>query len=421
MITTEEIVNVLLLIAIALISARIFGYLFYRLKQPAVLGEIIAGIVVGGIGLYYLHGQEILIFGGSLTLPNLDFHATINSDMFSFVAQLGILFLLFISGLEISVSKLKKMGKTSLFVAIGGVILPFALGFISCFLLNGFNNFSFAVNECIIVGLILTATSVGVTVRCLMDIDALDTDVGATILGSAVFDDIIAILLLAFVLGIGSIMGTIMLGVRIAIFFFLFLYIGLKIIDKILDLGEKIHLPKAFLSISLAILLIYTFFADKAGISGIIGAFVAGVLIGQNVRSVKVEADTKAIAYGFFVPLFFVWVGASLWQNSDYLASSASSIVILASVIIIVAVVGKVIGCGLGAKIAGMTYRQSLQVGVGMIPRMELALIIVSAAISKDILTGNIASKILIVTVILTIVTTLISPLLIRATFKNTS
>lgn len=418
MIKTQEIdvFNVLLLIAFALIFARFFGYLFYKFKQPAVLGEIISGIVLGGIGLFLIKGQEFLIFDYSITLPNFNLQS---SDYFSFFAELGILFLLFISGLEISVSKLKKMGKTSSIVAVGGVFVPFVLGFLSCVLLNSFTSFSFTLQESVVIGLILTATSVGVTVRTLMDIDVLDSDVGATILGGAVVDDIIAILLLAFVMSIGSIFDTLWLGLRIAIFFLIFLYLGLKVIDKILDLGEKINLPKAFLSIALAILLIYAFFADRAGISGIIGAFVAGILIGQNVRSVKIEKDVKAIAYGFFIPLFFVWVGSSVWNNIDSFSSSIVSIIILTVIISSVAIIGKILGCGVGAKIAGMSNRESLQVGVGMIPRMELALIIVTTAFTKNIITGDVASQILIVTVLLIIITTIIAPVLIKATFKN--
>ena len=121
------------------------------------------------------------------------------------------------------------------------------------------------------------------------------------------------------------------------------MYLGLKVIDKILDLGEKVHLPKAFLSISLAILLIYAFFADKAGISGIIGAFIAGVLIGQNFRSNKIADDVKALGNGFFIPLFFVWVGASLWKGVSSDLSEYSSIIIFAIVIIIVSIIGKII------------------------------------------------------------------------------
>jgi len=138
------------------------------------------------------------------------------------------------------------------------------------------------------------------------------------------------------------------------------------------------------------------------------------------VRSVKIEKDVKAIAYGFFIPLFFVWVGSILWKSVDDISSSSIiSIIFLAVIISSVAIIGKILGCGIGAKIAGMSNRESLQVGIGMIPRMELALIIVTTAFTRNILTGDAAGQILVVTVLLTIITTLIAPVLIKITFNN--
>jgi len=406
---STELFNVLFLVALALIFARVLGHFFDRLKQPAVIGEIVAGIILGGIVLLLFSGKAWVFLGYKFPLPHLDFA----SDGYILLAEIGILFLLFISGLETRLSQLKKMGRASSFVAIGGVIVPLTLGIFAAMFLG------LSFQESLVIGLILIATSVGVTVRTLMDLHVLDTDVGATILGGAVIDDVIGIIFLAFVLGIESLLDAVWIGTRIAIFFLIFLILGLKVIDKVLGLGEKIHIPKALLSISLAILLIYSFFADKAGISGIIGAFVAGILIGQTVDSRKIDSDVKTIGYGLFIPLFFVGVGASLWANGSDDLSGYVGIGIFAGIIILVGIVGKIVGCGLGAKLSGMSKIESLQVGVGMIPRMELALIISSATISHHLLAAETAHKILITTVLLTIVTTLIAPVLIKATFKK--
>lgn len=406
---TTEIFDVLLLVALALIFARILGHLFDRLKQPAVIGEILAGVFLGGVVIAFFSGQNFYFYNFKLPLPQLDF----GSVEFALLAEIGILFLLFISGLETSTSKLKKVKKSASFVATGGVILPLILGVVAGVF------FGFSTGESIVIGLILIATSVGVTVRTLMDLHALDTDVGNTILGGAVIDDVLGIILLAFALGIESIFDAVWVGLRIAIFFLIFLILGLKVIDKILNLGEKIHLPKSLLSISLSILLIYSFFAHEAGIAGIIGAFVAGLLIGNTLKSRKIIDDVQAIGYGLFIPLFFVWVGASLWQGSNEDISYFATIALLSFVVIIVAIIGKIVGCGIGAKLSGMNYRESLSVGVGMIPRLELALIIVSSAISHDILTGVAAHQILTMTILLTITTTLITPFLIKASFKR--
>lgn len=398
------------MLAVALIFARGLGFLTNKLKQPAVIGEIIAGIILGLIIILFFSGQKFYFSNYVITPPELSFH----SPEFNLLAEIGILFLLFISGLETSISRLKKTGKTSTIVAIGGVLIPLIFGFFSGLLLG------LPIAESIVIGLILTATSVGVTVRTLMDLDVLDSKVGTTVLGAAVIDDIIGIILLALVLGIESINDAVIIVVKIAIFFLVFLYIALKLIDKVLDLGEKIHLPKAFLSISIAILLIYSFFADKAGISGIIGAFIAGILIGTNVRSTKIEDDIKAIGYGFFIPIFFVWTGTLLWEKeASWEINSLSLILLLTVVLVVIGIIGKIIGCGLSAKISGMSNMESIQVGVAMIPRMELALIIVAAAINNNFIPKDFAHEILAATILLTIITTLLTPVLIKATFKN--
>ena len=417
MIKTEDIFWILILVAFALIFARFLGYIVNRLKQPPVIGEILAGILLGGIIVLFFSGQKYFLFDISIPIPDLSYYV-LNEELefspFYFLAEIGILFLLFISGLETSITRLKKTGKISLIVAIGGVIAPFLLGFFIGLIVG------FEIIESVAIGLILTATSVGVTVRTLMDMEVLNSEVGSTILGAAVIDDIIGIILLALAIGISSLADAIWIGIRIAIFFFVFLYIGLKIIDKILKLGEKIILPKAFLSISLSILFIYAFFAEESGISGIIGAFVAGILIGTNIRSKKIEDDIKAIGYGFFIPIFFVWVGTKLWANNTiWQIDSIVSILILSTILISVGIIGKILGCGLAGRLSGLTNKESLQVGVGMIPRMELALIIVTATINSKLIPEDFKSKILAATIILTIFTTLLTPILIKATFKN--
>jgi len=288
-------------------------------------------------------------------------------------------------------------------LAIGGIIVPLILGIFTGIIFN------FTIQESIIIGLILIATSVGVTVRSLMDLNVLDTKIGNTILGAAVIDDIIGILLLSFIFGFESPIWVIF---KIILFIIIFLYIGLRIIDKILDLGEKIHIPKAFLSLSLSIFLIYSYFADKAGISAIIGAFVAGLLIGQTFRSSKIINDVKTIGYGFFIPLFFVWVGSIININSFF------TLGFFTIILIIISIIGKIIGCGIGAKISGLKNIESLQIGIGMIPRMEVALIIATYAISNNIINGKPADQILAATLILTIITTIITPILIKKSFK---
>jgi Kef-type K+ transport system membrane component KefB len=340
-------------------------------------------------------------------LPEINFA----SGDFKIFADIGILFLLFISGLETDLFKMKKMGKAATFTAIIGVIVPLILGIFAGIY------FGFELWVSVVIGLTLVATSVGVTVRTLMNLDKLDSDFGITILGAAVIDDVIGIILLAFILG-GS---PIYLTIKILIYFLIFFYIGLKIIDKLLALGDKLRLPKSLLSISLAILFIYTYFADKAGITGIIGGFIAGLLIGNTIiGSKRIKQDIHVIGEGLFIPLFFVWVGASV-DLSAFL-----SVGFFALVIIIISIVGKIIGCGLGARLAGLNGRDSLLVGVGMIPRLEMAIVTVTIAISHGLIKDQLINgelikaevlqgRLLATTILVCIITALITPLMLKA------
>ncbi len=399
-----DIFEIILLIALALIFARLLGFFFERLKQPAVIGEICAGLLLGGFGLGILGGHTIPFVVLEVSFPHLRY----TSESFEVLAQLGILFLMFLSGLEITFSSLKKVQKSSLYVALGGVIFPLFLGLLVAHL------FGFHWHIGLVIGLILVATSVGIPVRVLMDLNVLNTEVGLTILGAAVIDDIIAIILFISVLGVATPMDVTILSLKIVLYFIFFLFVGLKVIDRIFDLGEKIQLPKALLSFSLALFLLYSYFAFQSGIAGITGAFVAGIVIGRSVKSKKVIEDVKTIGYGLFIPLFFVWVGA----NVDPTVFISLPVVAFSFSVILVSILGKIVGCWIGGRLAGLTSRHSLRAGIGMIPRLEMALIIAGAAVAQGILFGEIAREILATTVLLTLVTTLLTPFLLKSAFK---
>ena len=387
-------------IALALLFAKLLGCLFEKIKQPAVVGEILAGVLLGSFIIGRFSGTNISIAEQNFCLAIPDF----TSSSFEALGFIGIVMLLFIAGLETDFKEIKKTEKIGFSTAIGGVILPFTFGF----LVGQF--FGFSLHASLAAGTIFVATSVGVTARTLMDMHAIHTDVGATILSAAVIDDVIGIFILAVVLGTGS---PAFLAVKILIFFLITLYLGLRIISKLIDGFEKIKTPRILITASLVICFVFAVFASEIGLAAIIGAFVAGLIIGTTAQSKKIVSDVKTISYTLFIPLFFVWVGASI----DL--SVIKDVGLLALLFIPLAIAGKIIGCGVGSKMGGFTSRKALTVGVGMIPRMEVALIVATTAIAQGIFTGRLAHQMLAVTVLHVCVTTFLAPILIKATFKK--
>ncbi len=383
----------------ALLLAKLLGYLFDRFNQPVVIGEIIAGILMGSYflgrlnGTYPVFGLEIPVF-----VPDL------GGETFEMFGFLGIIMLLFISGLETDLKRIKKTERTGIGTAIGGVLLPFVFGF-----LIG-NWFGFSFKASLAAGAIFVATSVGVTARTLMDMKAFDSDVGATILSAAVIDDVIGIFVLALVLGTGE---PHFLALKVAIFFLITLYLGLKIIAKVLGKFEIIQAPKTLVTIGLVICFFFSLLAMQMGMAAITGAFVAGLIIGTTLQSREISEDVQTVGYTLFIPLFFVWVGASLDLGS------LTQVGMLAVFFIPLGIIGKIVGCGLGSKFAGLTSKRALAVGVGMIPKMEVALIVVTTAIAQGIFPGELAHQMLAVTVLHAITTTLLSPILVRAIMRR--
>ena len=389
----------LLGIALALLFAKLLGYLFEKIKQPAVIGEILAGILLGSFVLGRLSGTDFSIAGYSFCLAMPDF----TSETFESIASIGIIILLFISGMETEVDKFKKVGKIGFSTASCGVVLPFLFGF-----LVGYY-FGFSFQACLAAGTIFVATSVGTTARVLMDMHALNTDVGMTILSAAVIDDVIALIILTIVLGVGS---PEWLLLKIAVFFLVTLYFGFRIVARLMNIGSRLAEPKIFLTIGMVLCFVFAFFAEELGIAAITGAYIAGLAVGATIHSKKIIDDVKTIGYILFIPLFFVWIGASV----DL--SMLNAIGIFAVFFIPLAIAGKFIGCSIGARLGGLPGRRAIIVGVGMIPKMEYALIVATLAVSRGIFTGPTAHQMLGVTVLHVCITTLLAPILLKATFK---
>ena len=379
----------LLELGLALILARILGYGMEKLKQPAVIGEIFAGIIIGP----FVMGS---IFNFNFISPSIEGEVEA-------IARLGIILLLFLSGIETGMEEIKNADKSGIITSMFDVGIAFLFGYIVGSILG------YDMLHSIAIGNIFTATSVGITVRTLMDMDALHTNVGNLILTVAVLDDILGIVILSITLGKGS---PEMLLIKVAIFFMIFL-IFLFSFYKLQKIHISLHIPRFILTLAFGFCFIFSSVAMSLGLAAITGSFFAGLLLSVLPQRGRITDFTRQIGDTFFIPLFFVWVGASF----DFSALRGLGTLIL--YFIPFALAGKIIGCSMGAKINGFKNREAIAVGIGMMPRMEVALIVVTTEISMGIWNKTLVHQILAATILLVIVSSLITPFSLKAIYRQ--
>jgi Kef-type K+ transport system membrane component KefB len=372
---------------IVLVAALVGRFLSKKLKQPVILGELILGAIIGNMGLRLTEGHIV-------------WH----------VANIGILFLLFFAGLSLNLKEFKKIETSSTLVAILGVILPFILGYITAIW------FGFPQITAIFVGTALMATSIGVKTEILLELRILGTRLGSLIMGAAVIDDIITMTLLTILIGIVK-AGHVEIW-QISIFLILTL---LFLFSAVLLTKEKVSIVldkyiakiklgrENLLILGVVVALIFSLLAENIGLSMIIGAFIAGIILGQLSIFRSLKDYMSLIGGAFFIPMFFVTIGTTFDLNAFL------SIGGFAGILLVVAIVGKLVGCGLGAKLTKFDNRESIATGVAMIPRAGVELILVKLGLDFEIINKEIASAILIMVIITTLIT---PPLLIKVLKK---
>ena len=379
-------------IILVLVAALVGRFLSIKLKQPVILGELILGAILGNIVL--------IIWKDSLVLdPGIDN-----------IADIGILFLLLSAGLSINLDEFKKIEMSSSFVAILGVVFPFILGYIVAIW------FGFSHITALFVGTALTATSIGVKAEILLELRIIGTRLGSLIIGAAVIDDIISVIILTILISVAKTGYVEILSISIflvlAILFLLIAVLLTKkkasnILDKYLS---KITLGReSLLILGVVLALTFSIIAENIGLSLIIGSFIAGLVLGQLSFFRGLKDIISLIGGGFFIPVFFVTVGMTFNFNAFFTIGG------FAVALLIMAIIGKLVGCSLGAKLRKFNNKESLATGVAMIPRAGVELILVKLGLDYDIINTEIASAIL----IMVIVTTLITPPLLVKTLKE--
>jgi Kef-type K+ transport system membrane component KefB len=386
-----------LVLAILIASAKVGGYLSYRIKQPAVLGELLVGVILGPSLIDILHQPFIT-----------DRHLP---EIIHELAEFGVMLLMFLAGLELHFSDLIKSGKVAAFAGSLGVITPLILGTGLVFV------FPLSITEALFLGLILSATSVSISAQTLMELKVLRSRVGISLLGAAVFDDILVVLglsvfsALAMSNGTGDLSQVVIILLQMVFYLLIASALGLWLLPRLSKAVTEQPISQGLLSFTFVVLLLYGWAAEIFGnMAAITGAFLAGLLFARSPVRERIERGMVSLAYGFFVPIFFIDVG--LKANIRELVGPTFWLFLVMSIL---AIIGKIFGSGLGATIAGFNRKESLQLGIGMMSRGEVGLIVASVGISQAIISQTVFSAV----VGVVILTTLLTPPLLRLSFRD--
>lgn len=369
---------ILTLIMIMLFT-KIAGDLAVRIGQPAVLGKLIIGVVLGPAVLGWVHDGE----------------------MIQEISEIGVLLLMFIAGLETDLEQLKRSWKSALAVAVGGIILPFIGGY-SLAVLFGIPHM-----YALFFGTIFCATSVSISVQVLKDLNKLSSKEGTAILGAAVLDDVLVVLLLAFIMsivGTGDVESIGLIVAKKGIFFAVAVLAGWLFVPRVMKWLAPLRVTEAVITAAIVICFAFAYFAELLGMAGIIGAYAAGIAISQTSYKETVERRVEPIAYSIFVPVFFVSIGLNVTFEG------VGSQIWFTVLISLMAIFTKLIGCGIGARMTGFNNKSSMIIGSGMISRGEVALIIAAIGLESGVLLPEFYTPV----IIMVIITTLITPPLLK-------
>ena len=401
----------LFVFAIILIASKVIGELTERIKQPPVLGELIAGVLLGG-SVFAL-------------IPSVSGQS--GYETFHLLAELGVVILLFEIGLETDLNDLIKVGVTSTIVAIVGIVAPFVLGFLSIIAFQKYGLLTFAnpttgMLVAITVGATLTATSVGITARVLSDINKIHTPEAKIVLGAAVIDDILGLIILAVVTGLieaskqgleTGISAVNVLTITLKAFGFLIvsIIIGMLVTGKIFNFIQRLKVRGILLLSSISFAFLYAYLAHIAGLAAIVGAFAAGLVLAKTGQAKIIEERLKPVS-DLVTPIFFVMVGAAVDISIFNPFNSGNiPILIIAFVLFAVAVAGKFVS-GFAVFKEGLNKKA---IGIGMIPRGEVGLIFAQLGLAFAVFDIQLFSAV----TAMVMLTTFIAPPLLKKAFGS--
>lgn len=372
------------ILCLILLFALIGGQIANRCSLPAVIGELLAGIVIGPAMLNWVQP----------------------SGLIKSFSDIGVVLLMFLAGLESDLAILKKLWKPSFLVATFGMIVPIVIAY-----LTGIA-FKFSRTESLFLGITFAATSVSISVAVLQEMKKLETKEGMTILGAAVVDDLLSVILLSVV---SSVTGThtdsananLGLGLTLLlqlVYLVVLLAASIWLFPRILKLSERFLLPAAKPLVTIIIVLLAAFGAEKVGLSNVIGAFFVGLAFSRLPDKQKLQKSFTDIGYSLFIPIFFASIGLEMSITGIFKDG------LLFIVLFVGSVISKLVGASVGAKMAGFSSSSAYQVGTGMISRGEMALVVAQIGLSNHLLAPAAYSTV----VGVIILTTLIAPIMLK-------
>lgn len=394
--TEDYFISTIIAVGILLFSAKIMAELFLRLKLPVVLGELLAGIIIGpfAFGMFFIyHGKPVMEITEELKI----------------LGEIGALIILFMAGLEMTPKEFLRGGKAALIVATAGVVIPFFAG------LAVFQMFGFDALQSMLIATALTATSIAISIQVLSEFGKIKTPEARLIIGAAIIDDILAIAVLSVVSSIAGsgvenidIMNVIITILQILGFFVIMLIVAVIVIPKFIT--PRLWKARGSLEgIATASFFGAAAIAGSIGLSPIVGAFAVGMAIAATKIFEKIDTYIEKMGL-IFAPLFFAIIGAQV-----DLRAVNFEILALSGIIISLAIATKLFGCGLPAMLLLKSKRQGYRVGIGMISRGEVGLIVAGVGISTGILTSNVYSTI----VIMVAATTIITPIWLKMEYRK--
>jgi Kef-type K+ transport system membrane component KefB len=398
-----ETVQFFLALGVSLAFAKAMGYLSFRLHQPAVLGELLAGLIIGPTIINFLGFEPLFTHGHEVQ------HTLIE------IAEVGVLLLMFMAGLEVDPKSLLKVGKPAIGAGVLGVFVPML------FITPAVMAFGYSFEKALFVGILLASMSTSISAQVMLELGVLQKKEGLTMLGAALVDDAIVILLLSLFIAINP-NGIVLVAdnrsvlevvLRIVGFLVIATSLSWIFLPKIANMMYKLPIAEGTLMLAVVSTLLLSFAAEYfGGIAGITGAFIAGISLRRSRLGVveQIEKGIHSVNYGLLVPLFFVSIG--LRTNLRLLTVE---LLPFALVMTVLAIISKILGAGGGSLLGGFNRESSMRVGLGMISRGEVGLIIASIGVSLGIL----APEVFTVIVFVVLVTTILTPPLVRWSFRE--